>query len=147
MEITSQDLKHRIDNGEKIIIDFWAEFCMPCKIMKPTFDKVSDELRNNNSEVKLFTFNIEQDNTLINYLGIKSVPTIKSFTNGKEVNTVSGMLRENQIKDLVDQLKRIMEDESLRKDLIQKGNARLQEFNWEKSCDQLLEIFKQAVHS
>ena len=104
MEITSQDLKHRIDNGEKIIVDFWGEFCMPCKIMKPTFDKVSEELRNNNSDVKLFTFNIEQDNTLINYLGIKSVPTIKSFTNGKEVNTVSGMLRENQIKDLVDQL-------------------------------------------
>ena len=104
MEITSQELKHRIDNGEKIIVDFFASWCGPCKIMKPTFDKVSDELRNNNSEVKLFTFNIEQDNTLINYLGIKSVPTIISFTNGKEVNTVSGMLRENQIKDLVDQL-------------------------------------------
>ena len=31
--------------------------------------------------------------------------------------------------------------------MIQKGNARLQEFNWEKSCDQLLDIFKQAIHS
>jgi glycosyltransferase involved in cell wall biosynthesis len=51
------------------------------------------------------------------------------------------------VEDLVDQLKLIMEDESLRKDLIQKGNARLQEFNWKKSCDQLLEIFKQAVLS
>ena len=51
------------------------------------------------------------------------------------------------VEDLVDQLKRIMEDESLRKDLIQKGNARLQEFNWKKSCDQLLEIFKQAFLS
>ena len=51
------------------------------------------------------------------------------------------------VKDLVDQLKRIIEDDSLRMDMIQKGNARLQEFNWEKSCDQLLDIFKQAIHS
>lgn len=104
MEITSQELKHRIDNGEKIIVDFFASWCGPCKIMKPTFDKISEELRNNNSEVKLFTFNIEHDNTLVNYLGIKSVPTIKSFTNGKEVNTVSGMLRENEINDLIKKL-------------------------------------------
>lgn len=104
MEITSQELKHRIDNGEKIIVDFWGEFCMPCKIMKPTFDKVSNDLINNNSDVKLFTFNIEEDRSLITYLGIKSVPTIKSFKGGKEVHTVSGMLQENQIKQLVDNL-------------------------------------------
>jgi glycosyltransferase involved in cell wall biosynthesis len=51
------------------------------------------------------------------------------------------------VEDLVRQLKRLIEDDTLRRDLIQKGNKRLQEFNWEKSCDQLLEIFKQAVHS
>ena len=45
------------------------------------------------------------------------------------------------------QLKRLIEDDTLRSDLIQKGNKRLQDFNWEKSCNQLLEIFKQAVHS
>lgn len=49
-------------------------------------------------------------------------------------------------QELVDQLKRVIDDETLRRDLIQKGNARLLEFNWEKSCDQLLDIFKQAVH-
>ncbi len=51
------------------------------------------------------------------------------------------------VEDLVCQLKRLMQDDSLRSDLIQKGNKRLQDFNWEKSCNQLLDIFKQAVHS
>jgi glycosyltransferase involved in cell wall biosynthesis len=51
------------------------------------------------------------------------------------------------VEDLVCQLKRLIEDDHLRSDLIQKGNKRLQDFNWEKSCDQLLDIFKQAVHS
>jgi glycosyltransferase involved in cell wall biosynthesis len=51
------------------------------------------------------------------------------------------------VNDLVAQLNRFIQDEHLRNDLIQKGNTRLQEFNWEKSCNQLLDIFKQAVHS
>jgi glycosyltransferase involved in cell wall biosynthesis len=51
------------------------------------------------------------------------------------------------VDDLVRQLKRLIEDDTLRNDLIQKGNKRLQEFNWAKSCDQLLDIFKQAIHS
>jgi thioredoxin 1 len=104
MEITSQELKHRIDNGEKIIVDFYATWCGPCKIMKPTYDKISEELNSKNSDVKLYTFNIENDNTLISYLGIKSVPTIKSFKGGKEFHTISSMLQENQIRQLVDNL-------------------------------------------
>jgi glycosyltransferase involved in cell wall biosynthesis len=51
------------------------------------------------------------------------------------------------VEDLVCQLKRLIVDDHLRSDLIQKGNKRLQDFNWEKSCNQLLDIFKQAVHS
>jgi glycosyltransferase involved in cell wall biosynthesis len=50
-------------------------------------------------------------------------------------------------EDLVRQLKRLIKDESLRSDLIHKGNKRLEDFNWEKSCDQLLDIFKKVVHS
>ncbi len=52
-----------------------------------------------------------------------------------------------KVEDLVHQLDRLIRDEKLRIDLIQKGNARLLDFDWEKSCDQLLDIFKQAVHS
>jgi glycosyltransferase involved in cell wall biosynthesis len=51
------------------------------------------------------------------------------------------------LEDLVCQLNRLIEDEHLRSELIQKGKKRLQDFNWEKSCDQLLDIFKQAVLS
>jgi glycosyltransferase involved in cell wall biosynthesis len=50
-------------------------------------------------------------------------------------------------EDLVRQLKRLIKDESLRSDLIHKGNKRLEDFNWEKSCDQLIDIFKKVVHS
>lgn len=51
----------------------------------------------------------------------------------------------NNIADLVFQLNRIIDDASLRNELIQKGNQRLLEFDWEKSCNQLLSIFKQSI--
>ena len=50
-----------------------------------------------------------------------------------------------EVEDLVHQMKRLIEDDFLRKDLIQKGNERLLYFDWEKSCNQLLAIFKQAI--
>ena len=41
MEITAEKLKQKIQNGDKLIIDFWGPWCRPCAIMKPTFDKVA----------------------------------------------------------------------------------------------------------
>lgn len=50
------------------------------------------------------------------------------------------------VDDLVSEMKCLLVDEQLRNELIQKGNTRLLDFNWEKSCNQLLDIFKQAIH-
>ena len=41
MEIVENELIKKIDNGDKIIVDFYADFCGPCKVMKPSFEKVS----------------------------------------------------------------------------------------------------------
>lgn len=51
------------------------------------------------------------------------------------------------VNDLVFQLKRLIEDENLRNDLIKKGNARLLDFDWKNSCNQLLDIFKKSIQS
>ena len=61
MEITTLELQEKIKNGEKLIVDFWANFCGPCRMMKPVFDKVSEEFRNENSDVQLYTMDIDQN--------------------------------------------------------------------------------------
>ena len=104
MEITQEELRKKIENGDKLIIDFWAKFCGPCKMMKPMFDKVSEELRNENSEVQLYTLDVEQNRDLAVELGVRAVPTLKSFSDGKEVYSRPGMQMEGQIKELVDNL-------------------------------------------
>lgn len=105
MEISQEELKQKIKNGDKIIVDFWAKFCGPCKIMKPTFDKISKELQENNSKVQLFTMDIENNMDYIQELGIRGVPTIKGFSNGNEVFSEVGLKQSDTILDMVNKLK------------------------------------------
>jgi len=104
MEISSQELRQKIDNGEKLIVDFHASWCGPCKILKPIYEKVAQDLKTNNSDVSLYTMNVDSNRDLVMSLGIRSVPTIKSFSNGKEVTTKVGVLQEGQLHDLVKNL-------------------------------------------
>lgn len=104
MEISSQELKQKIDNGEKLIVDFHASWCGPCKILKPIYEKVASDLASNNSDVKLYTMNVDNNRDMVMSLGIRSVPTIKSFSDGKEVTTRVGVLQEVQLHDLAKNL-------------------------------------------
>lgn len=104
MEITKEELQKKIHNGEKIIIDFWAPWCRPCGVMKPIFEKISEEYRNKNSEVELFTLNVEENKEFASSLGIRSIPTIKSFFNGEEVYSKPGIQTEEEIKELITDL-------------------------------------------
>lgn len=106
MEITSQQLKEKIANGEKLLIDFYGKFCGPCKVMKPWFESVSEELKNENSEVSLYTFDIDNDRDyVVSELGLKSVPTIKGFKDGKEAYHSVGVLKKEQIMQAANDLK------------------------------------------
>jgi thioredoxin 1 len=104
MEIGTQELKEKIQKGEKLIVDFYGSWCGPCKILKPIYEKVAKDLENQKSEVKLYTMDVDKNREMAASLGIRSVPTVKSFANGKEMNTRVGLLQENMILDLAKNL-------------------------------------------
>ena len=101
MEISSIELQQKINNGEKVIVDFHASWCGPCKMMKPTFERISNE---NTSGVGMFTMDVDANRELAMELGIRSVPTIKVFNGRNVVSTKVGVLNEGQIKELVTEL-------------------------------------------
>ena len=101
MEISSVDLQQKINNGDKVIVDFHATWCGPCKLMKPTFEKLTTE---NTSEVQMYTMDVDLNRDIAISLGIRSVPTIKIFNGGEVVETKVGVLSEGQIKGLVTEL-------------------------------------------
>jgi len=104
MEINAQEFKEKINNGDKFIVDFYGAWCGPCKILKPIYEKVANDLASNNSDIKLYTMNVDNNRDTVMSLGIRSVPTIKSFSDGKEVTTRVGLLQEGQLHDLAKNL-------------------------------------------
>ncbi len=98
MEISSELLREKIKNGEKVIVDFHATWCGPCKMMKPTFEKLANE---NTTEVGMYTMDVDLNREVAMSLGIRSVPTIKVFNSGQIVETKVGVLNEGQIKGLI----------------------------------------------
>ena len=101
MEISSVDLQEKINSGEKIIVEFWAEWCGPCRMMKPIFESVST---NNSSEVHMYTMNVDLNREIAMSLGIRSIPTTKVFNARENIDTKVGVLNEDQIKGMVNDL-------------------------------------------
>jgi thioredoxin 1 len=104
MEITQEELQEKIKNGEKIIVDFYTDWCGPCKMMKPIFERVSKQFRDENSDVQLYTMNAEKNPEISTMYGVRAVPTIKTFNNGNVVESKTGVLMEIQIKQLASSL-------------------------------------------
>jgi thioredoxin len=101
MEISSVDLNEKIKSNEKLIVEFWAPWCGPCQMMKPVFERVAST---NESNVQMYTMNIDNNREVAMSLGIRSIPTVKMFNMGETVETRVGVLNESQIKELVTEL-------------------------------------------
>jgi thioredoxin 1 len=101
MEITSVELQEKINSGKKVIVEFWAEWCGPCKMMKPIFERVASE---NTTDVEMHTMNVDLNKEVGMSLGIRSIPTIKVFDNGEMIDTKVGVMNEAQINGMVKDL-------------------------------------------
>ena len=101
MEITAKELQEKIENGEKVIVEMWAPWCGPCRMMKPTFEKVANE---NTSDIQMYTLNIDENREIAITYGVRSIPTIKVFNGGEVTDTKVGILQEQGIKELVTNL-------------------------------------------
>jgi len=78
-----------------VVVDFWAPWCGPCQMMGPIFSKMTSELE---PYVRMTKVNTEQEQQLGAQFGIRSIPTLAIFKNGKEVARQSGVLQPAQLK-------------------------------------------------
>jgi thioredoxin 1 len=104
MEITTEELKQKINNGEKLIIDFHAKWCSPCKVMKPTFEKIANQIKEEGSKVQMYTMDVDNNREYTVELGLRSIPTIKGFSNGKEILSEVGVKQKEAILEMVNKL-------------------------------------------
>lgn len=97
-QLTKEEFKQKLESGEKFIVDFYATWCGPCKMMMPIVENVSNKLTN--TDMTIYKYDIDQGMDLALELGIRGVPTIKAFTGGKEVFSKAGIMREDEIMNV-----------------------------------------------
>lgn len=90
VELTQTHFDEYLVNSDlPVVVDFWASWCGPCKMMAPIFTQVAQTLP---LKVLFAKVNTEEEQMLSAKFGIRSIPTLILFKNGKEVNRVSGAL-------------------------------------------------------
>jgi len=101
-EINEENYQQIVIEGSQsvpVLVDFWAEWCQPCKMLMPLLARLVDEYQ---GKFLLAKLNTEEQQAIAMQFGIRSIPTVKVFKNGQPVDEFMGALPENQIRAFLD---------------------------------------------
>jgi thioredoxin len=117
VEMHESSFSDIIEGNNLVIIDFWAEWCGPCRAYAPVFERVSEEF----SDVVFAKVDTEVEQALAGSFGIRSIPTTIAFKDGIGVFMQPGALPEDALRDLITKLKDLDMDE-VRAELDSRGS-------------------------
>ncbi len=82
---------------KKVVVDFFAEWCGPCKMMAPVFESISEK----NTDVEFYKVNVDESPLTAQKYGIMSIPTIFVFKNGQPIKKQLGAMSENELNNFI----------------------------------------------
>ena len=88
-----------LQNGKAVLLDFWAEWCGPCKMIAPLLDEVADKYEEHLDVVKL---NVDENPNTAQKFGIRSIPTLILFKDGAVQAQVMGAMPKSQLEEFLD---------------------------------------------
>lgn len=101
LELTDATFEETINSGKPVMVDFWAQWCGPCLMIAPTIEELSKEYE---GEVIIGKLDVD-NNTAGSKYGVRNIPTILFFKDGKVVDKQVGAVPKGTLKEKLDKLK------------------------------------------
>ena len=99
MEITTDNFEQEVLNSDvPVMIDFWATWCMPCKMLAPVIEELAEEA---NGAYKVGKIDVDRSPSLAAQFGVMSIPTVIVFKNGKAAEKSVGVVPKNQLEAML----------------------------------------------
>ncbi len=103
VDISAADFEGTISDNDIVLVDFWADWCGPCKRFAPIYEKASEE----NGDIVFAKLDTEANQELSGQLGIEGIPTLMAFREGVMVFNQAGALPGPALKQVVDAVKNL----------------------------------------
>ena len=100
IEITDSSFKSEVtDSAIPVLVDFWAPWCGPCKMIAPVLEEIASEY---DAKIKVVKINIDENQTTPSNFGVRSIPTLILFKDGQEVEKIIGAQSKENLKQMID---------------------------------------------
>ena len=101
--LTDNQFSENVLNSKGLVlVDFWAEWCGPCRQLGPILEAIDEEMRN---DVKIYKMNVDDSPETASQFGIRSIPTMFLFKDGKQVDTKVGLNTQSTISSWIESYK------------------------------------------
>jgi thioredoxin 1 len=100
-EFTDSNFDEKVLKGDNLtVVDFWADWCAPCKMIAPTIEELATKF---NGKVSMGKLNVDENNKTATKYGIRSIPTLLFFKGGSIVNQVVGVRSKDELEEVITQ--------------------------------------------
>lgn len=100
-QLTTEQLKEKINNKESFLLDLYATWCGPCKVLMSSLDRIINE---NDTTIPVYKFDVDSDHDFVRQeMNIRAVPTLKLFKNGELALTKTGVVPTPELTEMLTQ--------------------------------------------